>query len=161
MNYLNEKMCQLCGGKCCMNLPGATLPQDWGEPLIEVLVKALSSGKWAIDWWEGDPTGGGDEINGYYIRPAHRGHTEIFHASWGARPCVFLGVDGCELGVEERPTGCRMLEPAEDPSGCIVHGASKQECAVTWMPYHDIILEAARLAERKKNGNAKTSRPEE
>lgn len=147
MNFLNEQRCKECGGCCCQRLPGATLPEDFQEPLLESLVTAFSTGKWAVDWWEGDPTGKNKISMAYFIRPATKGNEgKIKDPSWGGE-CVFLTENGCILSPEDRPAGCRLLEPKPKEEACKVHGATKQKCAIAWIPYTEIIDKAITLSQ--------------
>jgi Fe-S-cluster containining protein len=144
-NYLNIKLCKECGGACCKRLPGAAFPKDFGEKsLLENLVKAFKRNKWAIDWWEGDPTGKNKLEKAYYIRPKIKGADNLFDPTFGGE-CIFLNNKGCELPPEERPLSCKLLEPKPKGKNCIHHlGNEKQKAALTWLPFTDMILEAAR-----------------
>jgi len=145
-NYLNPKICKECGGACCNFFPGECYPEDFGDPLLENLIKAFESGKWAIDWWEGDPRPEEDKLErAYYIRPSLKGVNRLFDPSWGGE-CIFLNNDRCILSPEERPKSCRMLEPKPKGEDCIHHDGTggKREAAIAWLPFTDVILEASR-----------------
>lgn len=143
-NYLNAELCRECGGACCKFLPGECSPEDFGNPLLENLIKAFESGKWAIDWWEGDPRNNKDKLDrAYYIRPRIKGVNKLFDPSWGGE-CMFLGEKECRLKPEKRPISCRLLEPQPKGISCIHHnGTGKRGAAIAWLPFTDIILEAA------------------
>lgn len=142
-NYLNAALCEECGGKCCKMMPGIAFPVDFKKPLAESLLKAFKSGNWAIDWYEGDPTGKGKFHQVYYVRPKVKGVKKLFDPSWGGE-CIFLIDDGCRLKPGARPMTCRMLEPIT-LKNCVFHKAkSKAECATAWLPYNRVILDAAR-----------------
>ena len=141
-NFLNPEICKKCGGKCCKAMPGSAYPEDFKEPLFESLLSAFKSGNWAIDWWEGDPREGKEEVDvAYYIRPRTKDNDALFDPSWGGE-CIFLNNNGCILKPEERPQSCRLLEPQENGE-CIHHGNIKRGAAIAWLPYTDIILQAA------------------
>lgn len=141
-NYLNIEICKRCGGKCCKAMPGGCLPEDFGESLLENLTKAFKTGNYAVDWWEGDPTGN-DEIEcGYYVRPKVKGVDRIYDPSWGGECIFFTNGKGCELSPSERPANCRLLEPKET-GNCKLHGVEKDKIAIAWIPFHDIIHKAA------------------
>jgi len=155
-NFLNEAVCAQCGGRCCKSMPGECHPDDF-EKINKNMIKALlESGDYAVDWWEGDPRPGENRIpQGYYLRPSTtlgKKHHRVFDPSWGGE-CVFLSKSGCVLSPEDRPWGCRMLEPnpdkatRENPQGCKTHapyGFSKQAAAVAWLPYRRIFRELRR-----------------
>ncbi len=126
--YQNDEICRKCGGLCCKHLPGNAMPEDFGLPDTSGLEDALRSGKWALDCW--------DDITAlWYVRPAATNAVgEIFDLSWGGQ-CVFLTHTGCELTHDDRPAGCRLLEPKEGDE-CPSHGASKLEAGVAWEKYH-------------------------
>jgi len=137
--YENDKLCSACGGKCCKRQPGAAFPCDFGQPFdLSKLDKALKSGLWAVDWWEGPLPGydDGDHPQAFFVRPAIKGaENKLFHASWGGE-CVFLTDKGCILSPEERPLNCKLTEPKED--GCILHKIEgKDDAAKAWLPYND------------------------
>jgi len=107
-------------------LPGIALPEDFGLPDTVQLIAALKSGNWVIDWWE-------DDKPLYYVRPATKDAIgKLFDPSWGGE-CVFLEKTGCSLPHDNRPAGCRLLEP--NKPDCIAHGASKFEAGKAWERY--------------------------
>ena len=126
------------------------MPEDFGEPLFDNLRQAFESGKWAVDWWEGDPTGKDEVGRGYFVRPKTKYCVDkIYDPSWGGE-CIFLTIEeGCELSENERPAGCRLLEPKEN-GNCISHGGGKRKTAIAWMPYHEIIHQAVKAADKKE-----------
>lgn len=144
--YLMPEVCGPCGGKCCLNAPGAAFPKDFGLPRVKGRLRAaLASGRWAIDWWEGDPrddvlySDDGYVDRGYFVRPATADRVGQLHdPSWGGR-CVFLDPDGCTLEPGDRPSGCRHLEPREGGQHCDKHDHSKLDAAIAWLPYHNLL----------------------
>ena len=114
--YVTPDICGPCGGQCCLKVPGANWPQDFGLPRIKKqLREALDSGRYAIDWWEGDPRHDyhdDDEMGcAYFVRPAVKGMEGVLRdPTWGG-PCTFLeeGV-GCVLDPKQRPRACRWLD---------------------------------------------------
>jgi Fe-S-cluster containining protein len=135
--FAKPDLCTPCGGKCCKRLPGSAYPDDF--PTREALAHALQSGRWAVDWWEGDAREGKYELGRtYYIRPAIKGFEgQKFHPSWGGE-CTFLTPDGCALPGEARPRECRDLEPMENNTKCQMHnGTSKKMSAIAWITRSD------------------------
>ena len=145
-SYERPDLCGPCGGQCCKTAPGAALPEDFGVGTDEFesrIRSALATGRWAIDWWEGDPRDDGDgELDeAYYLRPATVGDEgRKFHGGWGGR-CTFLGASGCEI-FDNRPSGCRGLEPVSTDK-CVVRRASKQDAAIAWIPFSSKLVEIA------------------
>lgn len=144
--------CGPCGGKCCKSMPGIATPEDFGAPDRDVmqsrLREALSSGRWAIDWWEGDPRPDSHALDAaYFVRPAtwdKRG--TLYDPSWGGR-CTFLGVKGCELEYDARPRNCRALIPRPGTS-CVETDedggrVNKDRYAIAWIPYIGLLLSVA------------------
>ena len=139
--FVRPELCKLCQGSCCKSLPCSAFPADFGLPNTEKITAAIDSGKWCIDWWEGDPREHEDVLDyGYYVRPAIKEHEgERSHASWGGE-CTFLTSKGCELSIEARPFEGRMLEPKSDyPHGCKSHSGGKQAAAIAWIPFWDLL----------------------
>lgn len=129
---VNATTCEECGGRCCKNLPGCAFPDDF--PTKESLQQALESGRWAIDWWEGDPREGQDILREVkYVRPAIQGHEgQRYHPAWGG-PCTFLTDTGCELAPFDRPKECRYLMPMEVRPCKNYEGLSKRQAAIAWL----------------------------
>lgn len=126
--------CKSCGA-CCKALPGQFYPEDLGADEQERRAKAtemLRSGRYAIDWYEGDPfTEEGDVDRVLHLRPAVSGDEgKIFDPSWGGR-CTFLGDKGCTLERGNMPTVCKALVPIA--TNCT--GLTKHDVAVAW--YND------------------------
>lgn len=142
----NEKtsMCRECGGSCCKSYPGTAWPSDFEPDILDGLKKALSSGLWEIDWWEGI-IDGVDSPN--FIRPAVKiddRNTEVMlrRGLWSG-VCIFLGDGGCNLSWEQRPTMCKALVP-NFPGACDTgEEFNKKAGAKAWIPYQDLIEKAA------------------
>ena len=141
-NYLNTELCAECEGRCCKRMPGAAFPVDFKKPLAKSLLTAFKSGHWAIDWYEGDPTGRGKLEQVYYIRPKIKDTKELFDPAWGGK-CIFLARDGCTLKSLERPKACRLMEPVT-LTKCTLHAGDKGSAARAWLPHQRTILKAAK-----------------
>jgi len=135
--YENKELCSQCKGRCCKRQPGACFPIDFSLPGdLSKLREALASGKYTIDWWEGDPRKNKDELDkAYFVRPSIKGKEgERYDPTWGGE-CTFLTKKGCSLETEKRPLNCKMLEPREDHQ-CFIHGnKNKHAAAIAWLPY--------------------------
>ncbi len=156
--YTDAAMCRRCGGLCCMRAPGISFPEDWSDGAGGVdwraLEVAIASGRWVIDWWEGDPRPDGDGTiaEAYFVRPS------IAHAyflPYGPPPiagvCIFHDEErGCT--TPRRPLECRSLEP-NLPHSCETPAPPgfknvKQMAAVYWLPHHAQLRELERQGSR-------------
>jgi hypothetical protein len=143
-DYENKQICLECDDKCCKRFPGACFPEDFDlDNLLESLKKAFRSGKYSIDWLEKDPRPDGDLDRIFFVRPSRKKNGRLYDHLWtGTGDCVFLTDTGCELQLEKRPGECRQIEPRKD--SCINHAGGREVVAMKWIPYQEIILEAAR-----------------
>ncbi len=138
-NYLDKKTCAECGGKCCKMIPGCCSPSDFQmQNNAKSLKEAIESGKYCLDWYEGDPRKNKDLLDkAFVVRPATKGMEGVLRdPSWGGE-CTFLANEGCVLEPNNRPLGCRMLEPGKDE--CITHAGSKRESAIMWLEHTEIL----------------------
>jgi len=137
--YTNTELCSKCGGRCCMSLSGTCFPSDFGLPgSFSRLDSALRSGRYTIDWWEGDPRTGKDDLNrAFFVRPATKGHEgKRYDPSWGGT-CTFLTSTGCKLHANSRPLSCQYLEPQQDTQCLTRENMGKQTAAIKWLPFHE------------------------
>ena len=144
------EICAVCEKPCCKEMPGACIPADFGTPNLPKLFDALESGKYTIDWWEGNPKPMAEQDDesrlrearerGYFIRPATKEESG---------ECVFLTEKGCELPLKKRPAQCRAMVPAggecEPPKGF-----SKQEIAQAWWPYRKEVARKGHRVMRRR-----------
>lgn len=147
-------MCSLCGGKCCTNTAGSYIPEDFKKEITtDFIVSLLLTGKFAIDWWEGDArykiTDWENENHlsrTCYLRPRHV-REDAVKGSWGGVCVNWSQEKGCSLEKSDRPYGCNKLIPnliGDDPN-CTYDKkdkASKQDIAVRWIPYQKVLEEA-------------------
>lgn len=163
LNFQAPEICAACGGACCRRAPGIAHPEDFGAPdradLRRRVEAALASGRWAVDWWEGDPRPAPHRRRlprALFVRPARAGFEgSIFDPAWVGSACTFLGEDGCALAHDDRPHECRSLEPVAVAAmvrtvaaECRGHGLDKRALAEAWIPYLREIRSAARAAAR-------------
>ena len=147
--------CKGCGA-CCKTSPGATVPDDWGNPPnFDTIRDALTSGRWLVDWWEGDPRlDSAQVLRAYYLRPAVVG----FEGEAVAREAGFMSVEGqegtCTFHNAKRgctstvkPAECSALQPtatreckAEPPQG---YRRWSQRAAELWLPYSEQLIALA------------------
>jgi len=132
-NNENTERCRECGGSCCKGNPGACLPSDFGEPFDPILLRnALCSGRYCLDWWEGDIEGlPSPRDRHWYVRPTYQGSEgKTLCGGWGGR-CTFLTDAGCSLTFDRRPWGCRFLVPSKnDDEDCVMEDPSDKEFSV-------------------------------
>ena len=139
-------MCKLCGGECCQKMAGSYIPKDFNEPItVEFIISLLDTGKYAIDWWEGDAKGN-DLEQTYYLRARHKNENAIC-GSWGGVCVNWTNEKGCVLNENERPYQCRKLIPnyINGKTNCyflIKDKSDKKYCAIAWYSYQ-IILNTA------------------
>lgn len=128
----NPEVCGACRGACCRRYPGCAFPEDF--PTQEVLRAALGSGRWVVDWFEGDPRPGLRVLTqAFFVRPAMKGNEgEQYHAPWEGGECTFLGDSGCELSAEKRPLQCKEMVPSASRR-CSSGGYGKKSAALAWM----------------------------
>jgi Fe-S-cluster containining protein len=144
--YENPTICAKCGGKCCKDIPGAALPSDFDEPLIDSLTEALMSGNWMLDQADHRCNGG---VDTYFPRLKQR-HPNAKLTEWmdyeevGRGPCVMLTENGCSLPYEKRPSECRLVEPNE--IRCVQHAGSRWDFIEAWQPYQNEVSTALRRA---------------
>lgn len=170
--------CAMCKGACCKHVPGETAPRQWmrsGEIDWERVERAFLSGKWVIDWWEGDPRYddyGYDESRvscAPYIRPRHSTSKEGLYDNlfFAQGDCLFLTESGCTLpetlgptsseSEYERPAGCAALvaklveKNGEFETECDYPDGKqfKREAATLWIPYSERLFEVAQDAASK------------
>lgn len=141
-NNENREICTKCGGECCKSMGCAFSPNDFNEEITkEFLIKLLETGLVSIDCYEGDPTLDEDDdsnyMNAYYPRmrnlPTKYSDAGLIDFSWFAQ-CCLLKEDGCRLPFEYRAYQAKALIPGVK----CTDGYSKKQCAVDWLPYHDI-----------------------
>jgi len=159
LHYPNASLCRACGGACCKHGAGIYAPTDFDQEITPAFVLALlQTGRMAIDWWDGDATGG-ERDRTCYIRPRHKNERAVV-AGWGG-VCVNWSADsGCALPPATRPYQCRMLIPHEENGVRACHynpedAATKGQMAARWYPYQAVLEEAIRLFYADATKNAK------
>ena len=140
-------ICAECGGMCCKSMPGLYAPEDFGAPDIDTLLRKIGEAVLArrvqIDWWEGDPRQGVNELQrALYLRAPMGGRHGIYLAepSWGGA-CGLLRSYGCSLQFDARPYVCRHLVPGRIAGQCDLEAGSlyKRELCIEWLRYADVL----------------------
>jgi len=161
MNFEDAKTCAECGGACCKRHPGACFPADFGDDESEILSAvwyALGTGMYAINWWEGDPAEEDDRGRSLFVQPAVIGKQGPWQPIWNG-VCVFLRPDGCSLAHDERPQGCRDLEPHAGEDGeCVDHGGGTQAAALAWRGMSKELEQMGYMMVGRKSRKRKTNR---
>jgi len=142
------ELCVQCNGACCRRLPGAFFPDDLGDITVEGVVAFVLSGRACFDSWDGDPRDDKDELaEAYFLRPrAVNARHKVVDRSWGGDVCVHLSDSGCMLSRDEMPTACKALEPGK--VRCVDHSGGKNEAAIAWLPYRDMLEMAVDICKR-------------
>jgi len=139
--YKPTPVCAACGGKCCRVAPGIVYPADLRAITSDEIYRLLQTGRYAIDHWTEDEDL--DWRNTLYLRPRTKnGSMVVPFSEWGGE-CCFLTDSGCELSFDERPQGCRMLQPgASLDDECNLHGYTKEHGKDAWAPFQEEIKSA-------------------
>lgn len=137
--HISPTLCSSCGGECCKRFPGVSYAHEF--PTLKSIHTALASGRWTVDWWEGDVTGGNLSVT-KYIRPSIKGSEgRIPDPTWQRGACTFHTPQGCSLPVEQRPTECLDVLPSPDFQCYAASGKGKRGAAISWAErQHDIDL---------------------
>jgi len=133
-------ICAKCPTPCCTHMPGAVFPEQLPELTVEAVKHLLDNG-YAIDWWEGDPTGG-ILSDVYYLRPKIKGYEhKIYHPAWGGECTFYSEVGGCKHEFKDRPLECQNLKPGfPSPGNCKPEKQlTKKEAAIAWIPYQHLL----------------------
>lgn len=142
--FVDASLCTPCGGNCCKTYPGIVSPEDVGAPDLERMTQRLEvmlrSGRYTIDWWEGDDV--------EFVRPAQVGHEGKHRHGGGAGACSLLSESGCVLEHDDRPLGCRGLKPVPKAAGGCEPHESKEHQVHAWEPYQELLRAVrARMAD--------------
>lgn len=148
-NY-NYEMCSACKGRCCKHMAGIYHPDDLkseGSITVELITTLLDTGKFSIDWWEGDIEEKELRSRTYYLRPRHKDANAI-DGSWGGTCINWSESKGCALPETKRPYVCRMLMPERKNDKYTCHiphkdKGDKKTIVRSWLPYQDILGQVA------------------
>lgn len=143
-------ICGACGGKCCTTISGTAHPNDFGAPdkdlMLFRLTAAFASGKWSIDWFNGDPHGLDYEPTTqrtFFIRPGLVGVTTLRDAAHTGICKFWRPTRGCTMKFEERPYVCRSLVANNGGPGTCIPPHLKMLYIRAWIPYQEVIEQAA------------------
>lgn len=147
-NNESSATCAACGGRCCKTCPGMFAPEDLGAPDVErmraEIRSALDAGA-QVDWWEGDPRNGKDELERcYFVRAPIAIDGAVYSPTFGGT-CGWLTPTGCSRAFDNRPTACRELLPRKEERGsCETPSAySKRRMSAAWASYQRVIQDVA------------------
>lgn len=148
----NFEKCAACGGRCCKRMGCHTHPDDiirrYGEISKETIIKALKSGEFSADCWDGDARDDNNmpvpedeyKCECWFIRARHIGGKAVDRSYGGI--CVNLTKHGCKFSWDDRPAGGRALVPlAGEGYGCHETSFDKVPGVISWLPYSDMIEE--------------------
>ena len=147
---INDSICKKCGGECCHNMGCHISPYDLLSISKESIRNLIDESQCiSIDWWDGDPvTNENNKEKSFFLRIKNKDSFVIDPSFGGA--CSILTDSGCPLNFSYRPKGARELIPAHCNDDCYI-GYSKQECAIDWLPYNDILKELCKEYMTEKN----------
>jgi hypothetical protein len=151
LNNENKPICAACQ-MCCKNMGCHLSPSKDinGDVTVNVIVSLLSSGKFIVDWWEGDIMER-ERSESYYIRCKNKNESGYRNGSWGGECVNFTEGLGCQFTWDERPLGGKALYPKTSLDGTCVTKYSKSDSAKEWYPYNDIILSALKIVEQEED----------
>ena len=131
--------CKRCGGRCCKAMGCHISPFDLKEITVKSIINLIDESQCiSIDWWNGNPTDDSTNIERAYFLRIKNKNGKVIDPSYGG-VCSILTDIGCPLSFEYRPKGARDLIPCNNDN-CVVE-YSKQDVAIDWLPYHDIMEE--------------------
>lgn len=137
----NKSLCATCPTVCCKRMGCALSPEDLTGKGISItranLIRFIESGRWSIDWWEGDIVTGGEYDRIYYLRARHV-NAPIVDPSWGGI-CASLTPSGCSLSWEDRPKEGRAVIPSPNYKCTSTYG--KRDYVMEWRQYQSVLEE--------------------
>lgn len=141
-DYCNYEYCSHCpyDESCCQQAPCELSPSDLNEVNEENIIALLNTGAVVIDWWEGDLNFlGYDEYpKVYYLRMRAVPDISSISPGWWGQ-CYAFTSGGCLLDFHHRPYYGRRMEYCGKPDKEHIEYSSKQEAAIEWRPYHDLL----------------------
>ena len=147
---IEYSICKKCGGRCCQGLGCYISPHDLLSISKDSIRNLIDESQCiSIDWWDGNPeTGTNSGEKSFFLRIKNK-NSFVVDPSFGGI-CSILTDSGCPLNFAYRPKGARELIPDSSDKSCHI-GYSKQECAIDWLPYNDILEELCKEYMDKKD----------
>jgi Fe-S-cluster containining protein len=139
MNYTDKNLCSKCQGKCCKNLPGSTIPEDFNLSDLENELIQVLQNNYCVDCYDSDS----EQL--FYIRPRIKGINHIIDFNHWSGECIFLTETGCQLNENKRPYNCKMLEPVQNMHCKIHNNAGRYDSAIKWKKYRNVIDNVLKL----------------
>ena len=138
----NRHICKECGGQCCKSMGCHISPFDLKEISKESIIAFIDESQCiSIDWWEGNAkTNEKDNSKSFYLRIRNK-NAKVIDPAFGRHVCSLLTDMGCPLHFVYRPKGGRGLVPNPNMTDECQVLYEKQQCAIEWMPYLDIMTE--------------------
>ena len=134
--YLNHRICEKCGGKCCKNGGCGLMTCDVPEMSVDGIRRMLDTGKYSITFF---CAGVEDEILPIPIINAREVDAGRVNNSIIRRPCALQGEKGCEFSDEQRPTMGLLYIPNANGHCKVLVDA--MEAFIDWYPYKAIMDE--------------------
>lgn len=160
-NNENYEFCKTCGGRCCKNAGCSITAEDfqhlYGDITPEAVKEVLKNGYTALTYRSAQRyERRGYECNNdvyllYYLKMRTEAADEFGFFTRGLGPCRALTHKGCEYSWDERPSGGKILVPAEDPHDCRILPSLEEEgieddvdfSIRSWLPHQAVLNEVA------------------
>ena len=151
---VNSELCAECGGECCKRCGCHFSPDDFEDISFEALKLEIKKGYISIDYVDGERI---LRSKGVYILRVRNKERPIVDTGYVRKSgCILLTDKGCKLDYEHRPSGGRLLIPAEIEKSfwgeniriCKSTYGIK-ECCYEWMPFQKTIYELIDYYDKK------------
>lgn len=146
LKYVNPKLCTECGGACCKRCGCEFSPDDFSEISFETLKNEIEKGYISIDFAYGEEILRSSGV--YFLRARNAGRPIVDTEDVRGSGCILLTDSGCKLDYEQRPSGGRLLIPAEEKKNFLGENTricksdyKIEECCDEWIPFQEIIGE--------------------
>lgn len=142
------KACAQIRPVCCQCFPCYISPHDLKDLSFEGIIALLESGVVSVDWYEPNQNSVHPEMrtdgNIPHLFLRMRGaKRKVVDPAFGLTCCILWDKDkGCPLDFAYRPKGARELIPNQDMDKGCESTYEKDDCALEWDPYKEILNKA-------------------
>lgn len=136
-NQFNHKLCQKCGGKCCLNSGCYFAPSDFtkNQLTFQYLFHEMKKGYMSIVLLDSRYTG----LQPIFILKVRNENDGVVALKLSDGRCILHTSNGCLFGDDKRPYGGRTLIPMKHDN-CIGIYTFRQ-AAEDWLPYQKLLYE--------------------